>query len=330
MSRTIRGRSVAALFIAAGLGISACAAGEAHAGQTVLISGSSTVAPITELVAREGGFDVEISAEGTTDGFQRFCTGQTDVNNASEAIPGEGQPLDLLSLCQEKEVEFIELPIGIDTLTVVRHLDNEFAASMTMDEVQEVWAPDSEVTTWSQIRPEWPDEEIELAGRPPGSGTFDYFTHHVVGQTGEIRDDYFATDDLDELMDWVAEHENALAFMGIGNYYSAGDDESREEVSTVSVDGVVPTLENAQNGSYPLTRPLFIYVSVQALEEKSSVGEFVEHYLENAHETLPRTFFYRLPGDAYESVQQRYEDTVTGSLYEGDPFRAESVTELLQ
>ncbi|GAA1824971.1 PstS family phosphate ABC transporter substrate-binding protein [Nesterenkonia flava] len=310
--------------------LSGCGEDQAQAAQTIRISGSATVAPITELMAREGDFSVEISREGTADGFQRFCAGETDINNASEAIPGEGQPVDFLSLCEDNGVEFLELPIGMDTLTVVRHLENDFASEMTVDELRAVWEPGSDVRTWSDIRPDWPEEQIDLAGRPAGSGTFDVFTHQIVGETGQIREDYFATDDLDELVDWVAEHPNALAFMGIGNYYSAGDDESRDVISTVAVDGVVPTLENAQNGSYqPLTRPLFIYVSTSALQENDAVAEFVEHYLNSAHDVLPRTFFYRLPERSYEAVQSRYEDGETGTLYEGDPFREDSVVDLL-
>lgn len=169
-----------------------------------------------------------------------------------------------------------------------------------------------------------------LAGRPAGSGTFDVFTHHGVGETGEIRDDYQKTDDLDQLATWISEDENALGFMGIGNYYTAADDEVRDQLSSVSIDGVAPTLENAQNGSYtPLTRPLFIYVNLESLEENEELEEFVSYYVENAYEIMPRTFFYRLTEDDYESVRHRLETQTTGSLYEGDPLREEQVSELL-
>lgn len=298
--------------------------------EAIQISGSATVAPITELMASESEADVDVAAEGTTDGFERFCNGETAINNASEAIPGEGQPVNFVELCEENGVDFIELPIGMDTLTVVRHQDNEFATDLTVEELQQIWETDSEITTWSDIRSEWPDEEIELAGRPSGSGTFDVFTHQIMGEAGEIRDDYMATNDLDELVDWTAERENALAFMGIGNYYSQGESESREEISTVAVDDVVPSLENAQDGSYtPLTRPLFIYVAEEALEEDEAVADFIDSYLDSAYDVLPRTFFYRLPEDSYDQVSQRLEDGETGSLYEGDPFLEDSVIDLL-
>ncbi|NLS10737.1 hypothetical protein HGQ17_12190 [Nesterenkonia sp. MY13] len=118
--------------------------------------------------------------------------------------------------------------------------------------------------------------------------------------------------------------------MGIGNYYTAADDEVRDQLSSVSIDGVAPTLENAQNGSYtPLARPLFIYVNLESLEENEDLEEFVSYYVENAYEIMPRTFFYRLTEDDYESVRHRLETRTTGSLYEGDPFREEPVGELL-
>ncbi|GFZ78129.1 PstS family phosphate ABC transporter substrate-binding protein [Nesterenkonia alkaliphila] len=326
-----RNAQLLGLLGAGALALTACSGADASEGETIQISGSSTVAPITELVAADGGFDVEVAAEGTTSGFERFCAGQTQINNASEAIPGEGQPVDFVAICEENGVEFIELPIGLDSLALVRHQSNDFATELTLEELRAIWEPESTVTSWSDVRPEWPDEQIELVGRPAGSGTFDVFTHQVVGETGQIREDYRMTDDLDQLATWISEDENALGFMGIGNYYTAADDEVREQISTVEIDGVAPTLENAQNGSYtPLTRPLFIYVSTDALETNAAVEEFVTYYVDNAYEIMPRTFFYRLAEADYGDVRDRLNSGTTGSLYEGDPFREESVTELLQ
>lgn len=311
--------------------LTACDSEASAAGDAIGISGSSTVAPVTERIAAEGGYDVEVAREGTISGFERFCAGETQINNASEAIPGEGQPVDFMALCEENGVEYLEVPIGLDALTVVRHASNDFASDLTSEELQQIWEPGSEVETWADIRSEWPPEQIRLVGRPAGSGTFDVFTHQVVGETGEIREDYEATDDLEELAAWIAEDENAMGFMGIGNYYTTGDDEVREELSTVSVDGVAPSMENAQSGEYALlSRPLFIYVSVEAVEQHEELEDFVVHYIESAYDTLPRTFFYRLPEDLYGTVLERFEAGETGSLYEGDPFAEESITALLR
>lgn len=326
-----RNAQLLGLLAAGALALTACSGADASEGGVIEVSGSSTVAPITDLVTLDGGFSVEVAAEGTTSGFERFCTGQTDINYASEAIPGEGQPVDFLAMCEENGVQFIELPIGLDSLVLVRNQSNDFATELTMEELRSIWGPDSAVSTWSDVRAELPDEQIELVGRPAGSGTFDVFTHHVTGEAGQILEDYRKTDDLDELASWIAEEENALGFMGIGNYYTAADDEVREQISTVEIDGTAPTLENAQSGAYtPLTRPLFIYVSTESLGENPAVEEFATYYVENAYDIMPRSFFYRLPESDYATVLDRLESGTTGSLYEGDPFREEPVTELLR
>lgn len=315
-----------AVLAAATLTLAACG-GNSNA-ESITISGSTTVAPITQAVATDGKFSIDMTIEGTTAGFERFCAGETHINNASEAIPGSGQPVDYIQKCADSGVEFIELPVALDALSIVRHIDNDFAMDLTLDELSRIWEPDSTVTTWSDVRPEWPNEDIVLVGRSAGSGTFEYFTHHVTGEVGAIRDDYQATEDSTELVDAIAADPNALGFVGVGNYLAA-DESVRDVITTVAVDGVEPTLANAQNGSYsPFTRPLFLYVSVGALEENEDVAKFVEHYLESVHDILPRVHFYRLPADAYENVAARFEARSTGSTFEGDPYKFASVEDL--
>lgn len=295
----------------------------------IIISGSSTVAPITQAVALDGNVQIDLAEEGTTAGFERFCTGESHINNASTAIPGAGQPVDYVQLCEDNGVEFIELPIALDALSIVRHIDNDFVTDLTRDELRSIWEPDSEVVTWSDVRPDWPDEQIELAGRPSGSGTFDYFTHHVNGEVGAIRDDYRTTNDLGEPATWIAEDANALGFMGVGNYLAA-DETSRDVITTVAVNGIEPSLMNAQGGTYsPFTRPLFIYVSLSALDTQDGLTEFVEHYLEVAYDILPRVYFYRLPHEAYDLVTERFASRTTGSLLDGDPYADASIVDLL-
>ncbi|MBB3037538.1 PstS family phosphate ABC transporter substrate-binding protein [Hoyosella altamirensis] len=304
-----------------------CSSSEAAA--PIEVSGSSTVAPITEAIARDGRFDVAVTPEGTTDGFARFCNGETPINNASEAIPGPGQRTDYVAMCAENGVEYIELPIGLDALSLVRNEANDFAQDLTLDELKRIWSPDSGITRWSDIRPDWPAEAISLYGRPDGSGTFDYFTHFAVGEAGSIRSDYRATDDMAELARWIAEDENSLGFMGAGNYLAA-DEEYRDRIANVSVEGVAPSRSNAQDGTYqPFTRPLFIYVSASAAED-AAVADFVEYYLRTVRGMLPRVFFYALPADAYPLVQQRFDDRITGTMFGGDPFTARPIMETLQ
>ncbi len=318
--------AITAAFAVGALG--ACADASAD-GDDLVVSGSSTVYPTTQTVARESGIDVDMAAEGTTDGFERFCSGQSHINNASEAIPGAGQPTDYVQMCADNGVEYIELPIALDALSVVRHIDNDFATTLTLDELRQAWAPDSDVTTWSDLRPAWPDEEIDFVGRPEGSGTFEYFTHQVTGEVGAIREDYRTSDDMVELAGWVADDVDSLGFMGAGNYLEA-DEEVRDVITTVAVDGVEPSLRNAQDGTYePLTRPLFIYVSTAALEEHDDAEEFVEYYLEHVYDILPRVYFYRLPAEAYDLVRDRFDQRTTGSMLGGDPYQDVDIVEAL-
>lgn len=246
MSTRVRFAACATSAVTAAALLAAC--GDSSASEdAVQISGSATVAPISQAIATRGGIEVNIDAEGTTAGFERFCNGETAVQNASIAIPGEGQGTDFMEMCEENGVEYIEIPIGLDSLSVIRNENNRFAGDMTLDEVQQAWGPDSDVTTWSDIRSEWPDEEIVFFGREDGSGTFEYFSHFVSGEAGELRDDYESTNDLNELANWIAEEPNGLGFMGVGNYLAA-DGEDRDRITNISIDGVAPTLENAQNG----------------------------------------------------------------------------------
>lgn len=302
------------------VGLLASCGEPAPADDVIEISGSATVAPISEAVAARGGFDVDIDAEGTTDGFERFCSGETPIQNASVAIPGEGQITDYLSMCEENDVEFVEIPIGLDALSLIRNESNRFARDMTLEEIQRTWEPDSEIATWADIRTEWPDEEIVLFGRPEGSGTFEYFSNYVSGEAGEMRVDYQATDDLDELANWIAEEPNGLGFMGVGNYLAA-DGEDRDRITNVSVDGVAPTLNNAQDGSYePFTRPLFIYVNAEHAESDERVVAYVDHYVDVVEQVLPAQYFYPLSEAEHEQAAQRWHSRTTGSEYGGNPF----------
>ncbi|MDO5668962.1 MAG: substrate-binding domain-containing protein [Corynebacterium sp.] len=312
-------RATAAL-IAATLMLSGCTASD----DPIRITGSSTVAPITAHMARAEQVAIEQTTDGTLDGFEEFCRGDSHLNNASVPIPA-----DYVDLCADNDIEFIELPIALDALSVVRNSANGAVQDITLAELREIWAPDSQVTTWSDVRTEWPDEEIVLVGRPAGSGTYDYFTGAVNGEAGAIRDDYRSTDDIDELTGWIADDSNALGFMGIGNYLAA-DEADRNVMATLAVDGVEPSLAGVQDGSYQaLTRPLFLYVSVPALEERADVEEFVTGYLDEVYDHLPLVYYYRFEAETYDKVRARFEERVTGTLLDGvDPAEAD-IEELL-
>lgn len=314
MSRmTSRPAKLLGVTLASAAVLSGCATfGESDADGAVTMSGSSTIGPISIIASREANLDTSVETVGTHDGFAAFCEGEVDINNASAPIPGSEAEEDFQQLCADNGVEYIELAIGIDAITMVRNEEADFIDGLTVEELAALWEADSEVQTWSDLRSDWPEEEIVLFGRDAASGTFTVFTQEILGSAEDIRDDYEYTDELDELSHWVAEEPNGLAFMGIGNYLSA-DEDDRNRITTVTLDGIAPDAVNSANSSYPLARELYIYVSVDALEENASVEEYVTFLLENGRSILPRAFFYPLDESAYEEQLQKLEDRVTGT-----------------
>lgn len=327
VTRTQGSRALGTALLTAALAVLAgCASAD---GGGIRVTGSATVAPITQAVATQGGFAVDVAAEGTTIGFESFCRGESAVNGASTPIPGQGAMVDFVQLCADNGVDFLELPIGLDALSVIRNEENTFATDISIEELRAIWEPGSAVTTWADVRSDWPDEPIGLYGRGEGSGTFEVFTRVVNGEVGQIRDDYRSTDDLEELAAWIADDEYGLGFMGVGNYLAA-DEENRDRITNTAVEGVSPSLESVQSGEYDLlTRPLFIYVAIDALEDETA-AEFVEYYLAEVEQILPRVFFYGLPSEAYPLVQERLDTRISGTMYGNDPDAQSNVLELLE
>lgn len=268
------------------LPLAACGGGEADGdvgGLTgmVMIDGSSTVFPISEAMAEEfqianRGVRVTVGISGTGGGFKKFCSGETDISDASRQIKQSE-----IDLCRENGIEAIEIPVAWDGLTVVRNPANDWATCMTVDELKRVWQPGSSITNWNQIRPEWPDEEIKLYGPDTDSGTFDYFTKAIVGEEDASRDDYTASADDNVLVVGVAGDRGSLGYFGFAYY-----EESSDILGAVAVDNgngcVLPDRETIENGTYdPLSRPMFIYTKAQALA-KPQVRAFLQFYLDNA------------------------------------------------
>lgn len=306
----MRKQLAAAALAAVTLFAAGCSSEKTPGEDAIKITGSSTVEPITRYMADRYDFDVDLEGIGSTDGFEKFCAGEADINDASVVIPGAGEPVDFQKQCADNKVEYVELPIALDAITLVKNTENDWAKDLTIQQLHDIWAKDSAVTKWSDIDPSWPDEEITLYGRPAGSGTLGVFESLVLGGDA-IRDDYQSTDDIQELSAWVAEDKNALSFMGIGNYL-ATEDPTRNKIDNVLVDGVEPTAEEAKSGNYPLARPLFIYVNKKSAE-REDVDQFVTTYLDKVEAVLPRVFFYQLPEDEYANSTKRYEDKTTGT-----------------
>jgi phosphate transport system substrate-binding protein len=249
----------------------------------VVVDGSSTVQPLTaaagELFSQEqSGVNVSVATSGTGGGFEKFCQGQTDISNASRPIKDEEA-----AICEENGVEYTELRVATDALTVVVSADNDLVDCLTTEELNTMWAPEAEgkITKWSQVNPEFPDKPLELYGPGTDSGTFDYFTDEINGEEGASRSDYNASEDDNVLVQGVSGSENAIGYFGY-TYYEENAD-ALKALAIDSGDGCVePSAETAGDGSYtPLARPLFIYVADQSYADKEQVSAFVDFYVAN-------------------------------------------------
>jgi len=277
---------------------------EAASGE-IIVDGSSTVQPLTaaagELFAEENSdVNVSVATSGTGGGFEKFCLGQTDISNASRAIED-----DEIAICEENGVEYTELRVATDALTVVASADNEFLTCLTVEELATMWGPEAEgtITTWDQVNPEFPAEEIELYGPGTDSGTFDYFTDAVNGEEGASRSDYNASEDDNTIVQGVTGSPNALGYFGY-TYF----EENAEALKAVEVDGgggcVAPSAETASDDTYvPLSRPLFIYVSNAAYAEKPQLAEFIDFYQQNVNDIADAAQFITLNDDQLSELE---------------------------
>ena len=270
-------------------GLAACGGGNQSAASgggvsgEVVVDGSSTVQPLTaaagELYAEQASeVNVSVATSGTGGGFEKFCQGQTDISNASRPIEAEEK-----AICEENGVEYTELRVATDALTVVTSSENDFVDCLTVEELNTMWAPESEgkVTSWKDVNTSFPDEPLELYGPGTDSGTFDYFTDVINGEEGASRSDYNASEDDNVLVQGVSGSPNALGYFGY-TYYEENAD-ALKAISVDSGDGCVePSPETAADGSYtPLARPLFIYVSNKSYADKKQVAAFVDYYVSN-------------------------------------------------
>lgn len=289
----------------------------------IRVDGSSTVFPITEAVAEEfqkanRGTKVTVGISGTGGGFQKFCRDEIDIADASRPISASEK-----SACEKAGVDFVELPIAYDGLAVVVHPKNTWATSMTVAELKQLWEPAAQgkITKWSQLRTGWPDREIHLFGPGVDSGTFDYFTEAVVGKTDESRGDYTSSEDDNVVVQGVSSDESALGYFGFAYY-----EENQGKLKLVGVDDgkdangqgpILPSPQTVKDGTYaPLSRPIFIYVKLKALE-KEEVKGFVDFYLTQGSPLVREVGYIPLSDREYALVQGRFAAKTAGSMYQG-------------
>jgi phosphate transport system substrate-binding protein len=299
---------------------------------TVKIDGSSTVYPITEAVAedfqnaRRGAVQVTVGLSGTGGGFKKFCAGETDISNASRPIKPEEQ-----QKCKAAGINYIELPIAYDALTVVVNKQNTWASSMTVAELKKMWEPAAQgkIANWSQVRSGWPNAPLKLFGPGADSGTFDYFTEAIVGEAKKSRTDYLPSEDDNVLVQGVSRDKNAIGYFGFAYY-----EENKDKLKAVAIDGgkgaVMPSPTTVQNGTYqPLSRPLFIYVSSKAVQ-RPEVKQFVEYYLNNAAKLSKEVGYVALPSQAYQLAMNNFKGNKMGSVFVGRQTIGVRIEEILR
>ena len=301
----------------------------------VQIDGSSTVYPITEAVAEEyqisqqGKVRVTVGVSGTGGGFKKFCRGEISVSNASRPILDEE-----IANCKAAGVEFIELPVAFDALTVAVNPGNTWLESITVAQLKTMWAPEAQgtVMNWNQVDPSWPDQPLKLFGAGADSGTFDYFTEAVVGKAKASRGDFTASEDDNVLVTGVASDPNAMGFFGFA-YYRENTDKLRAVPVKATADsaGVLPSIETVIDGTYvPLSRPVFIYVNAKDVADRPEVRAFVDYYLKESQALITEVGYVPLPDTAYSLAADRVAKGVTGTVFEGHSEVGVSVEALLQ
>ena len=261
---------------------------------SIKIDGSSTVGPITTAVAEEfrevaPGIRVTVGVSGTGGGFKRFATGEIDISNASRPIKK-----DELEQCKKNSVEFIELPVAFDGLSIVVNTKNTWVEYLTIDDLRAIFLADKAAKNWSDVRPDWPNKPIKLFAPGTDSGTFDYFKEEIAGKDGKIRSDMQVSEDDNVLVRGVESNEFAIGFFGFA-YYA----ENKERLKVVPIDGgkgpIAPTHQSIEDGTYaPFSRPLFIYVN-KASAVRPEVKAFVDFYVTKGAALAEEVGYVKLP-----------------------------------
>lgn len=316
MKRTSNRWAIASCTAVLALTLAACGGGDAGADAgdggsgasgTVAVDGSSTVEPMSkaasELLSEENpDVRVTVGAAGTGGGFEVFCQGQTDISDASRPIEE-----DEVAACEEGGVEYTELQVATDALTVAVHPDLAVDC-LTTEQLVELFGPQSKVTNWSELDPSFPDQEISLFIPGTDSGTYDYMAADVVAdESEELRKDVESSEDDNVLVQGISGTEGAVGFFGY-TYY----EENQDSLKALAIDDgngcVEPSAETAQAGEYtPLSRPLFIYVSNSSYADNSATKEYVDFYIENLETIAEAAKYIPLSEDLYAETQSALE-----------------------
>ncbi len=316
MKRThLRRAAPVAMAAVIALGLAACSSdsgtttdstsGGSDLSGAVRIDGSSTVAPLSTIAAElfqeaNSGVQVTVGTSGTGGGFEKFCNGETDISDASRPIED-----DEAAACEAGGITYEEFTVALDALTVVVNKENTWATCLTTDQLKAIWEPDSQVNNWNQIDPAFPDEKLVLFGPGTDSGTFDYFTDAINGEEGASRTDFSPSEDDNVIVQGVQGSPGGMGYFGFSYY-----EENADSLTAVQIDNgsgcVSPSPEAAQDGTYaPLSRPLFIYPSGQALDQ-AQVLAFVEYYVQNNQQIAEEALFIPLNAEQQAELEASF------------------------
>jgi phosphate transport system substrate-binding protein len=278
---------------------------------TITIDGSSTVNPLTAAASElfnEENPDVQITVgeSGTGGGFEKFCAGETDLSNASRPISEE----DEVPICEENDIEFQEMVVANDAMTVIVPTSNDFATCLTTEQLKLIWEPKAEktITNWNQVDPSFPDLELKLYGPGTDSGTFDYFTDEINGEEGASRTDYTPSEDDNIIVRGVSGSDGGHGYLGLTYYL-----ENSDSLNAVEIDSgagcVAPSAETVQDGTYtPLGRPLFVYPAIAKMSENEAFTAFLDFYVENNAAIAEAAQFIPLSEDQESLLESELAD----------------------
>jgi phosphate transport system substrate-binding protein len=327
-------RSACRVALAAGAVAAAVALSPSAQAQMVKIDGSSTVFPITEAMAEDfqksmkGKVRVTVGISGTGGGFKKFCRGETDISNASRPILRSE-----MEACKAVGVQYYELPVAYDALTVVINPKNTWIKSLTPAELKKMWEPGAQnkVKSWKQVNATWPDQPLKLFGPGADSGTFDYFTEAINGKSKASRGDFTASEDDNVLVQGVSRDVNALGYFGFAYYI-----ENQDKLAAVPIapeagkSAVGPSLDAVINGSYqPLSRPIFIYVNAKSLE-RAEVQQFIDFYMKNADALVREVKYVPLPPKAYAYNLEHLARKQLGTKFGGEAKVGLTIEDLMK
>ncbi len=309
----------------------------------ILIDGSSTVYPIMRLAADEflkhwnERINMEVSFSGTSGGFRKFVAAEIDIASASRPISREE-----IKVTKDYDIRYIEIPIAYDALTIAVHPKNDWIDTIKVSELKKIWEREGEgkITRWSQIRPEWPDREFKLYGAGRDSGTYDYFSEVVAGDSDKLRSDYTASEDDNELIRGIETNEDALGFIPLAYFTKEGeklkalavqwDFNAKSNSPVPGTPATKPSVDAVLAGNYmPFGRPLFLYVNVTSLEAKPHLKDFLQYFLIHADTYIDQTHYLSLPKISYARSIADLESKRTGTRFSGFPEFRLSVSDLL-